>query len=134
MLALAAMRLKLPAVIGAFDIRAIELTERKREGAMRADVAKREGLSAGIATDYERHLEQHSPDELATAYLVAPQSGIPKAPEDFGGAVSWSDGRVVHREVIVVQAAQRGKPAAGQRARSGNRRRDARAPKCANNR
>ena len=59
MAALAGVRVELPAVIGAFDGRAVEAPKRKRKRTVRADVAQRKRLSGGVAPQHQRNFEQH---------------------------------------------------------------------------
>jgi hypothetical protein len=59
------------------------LSKGEREGAVGANVSQRKRFSGGVAADDKRDIEQHCAHKLASAYLLAAQSGIPKAPEHF---------------------------------------------------
>jgi len=79
---LAGVGFEAPAVVGAFDGFAVELAERKREGAVGANVSKRKRLSGGVAAEDKRDIEQHRPHKFSP-HLLAAQRGVPKAPEHF---------------------------------------------------
>ena len=84
---------KLPAVIGALDVLAVEMPHRKRIRPMRADVAQHEDFAGGIAAYGQGHFQARCRDEFLPLKTVAAQDGIPESPEDFGVAAGASDRR-----------------------------------------
>src|SRR3981189_786039 len=57
-LALAGMGVESPAVVGTFDLLAVEVSEGKRHAAMRAGVAQGKGLAWLVASNYQWLFEQ----------------------------------------------------------------------------
>src|SRR6266403_3183304 len=58
-LALAGVGVESPAVVGTFDLLAVEVSAGKRHAAMRAGVAQSEGLAWLVASHYQWLFEQH---------------------------------------------------------------------------
>ncbi len=78
--ALSRVRVKSPAVIGAFDRLPVALSCGKRKRAVRANVAQRKGFSNSVSPKHERDFHAHRSDERSPAKFVAAQGGIPEAP------------------------------------------------------
>ena len=57
-LALAIVRVELPAVVGALKILSVETAAVERHAAMRTSVAQSEGMAVAVAADDERNLQQ----------------------------------------------------------------------------
>src|ERR1700733_11209403 len=85
-LALPGVRLELPAVVGALYVLAVELAERKRKRAVRADVAQREWFCGSVAAQHQRHVQKHRAYQLMPPHLVAAQRGIPESPQHVARA------------------------------------------------
>jgi hypothetical protein len=69
--ALAGVRFKLPAMVGAFDGFTVKLPEGKGKRTVRANVAEGEGFADNIATENKRDIEQHCAHEFAPRNLFA---------------------------------------------------------------
>src|SRR6266446_9586325 len=80
-LALAGVGVESPAVVGAFDLLAIEVSAGKRHAAMRAGVAQSEGLAWLVASHYQWLFEQHRLGELSDAKLFRRERAVPETEE-----------------------------------------------------
>ena len=78
-MALTRVRVKLPAVVAALQILAIEPTAGKRHSPVRAGIAQSESLPLTIAADHERHFQQHRFVQTVAWHLRAGQGAIPEA-------------------------------------------------------
>src|SRR6185437_10911133 len=107
--ALPGVRVKLPAMIGALEIRAIEPPEGERKRAMRAYISQRKWLSSAVAPDDERHVQQDRPGQLACPQPFAPQGGVPESPQHLGAGAARLG--VVHRRTHPSTASPRCKAA-----------------------
>jgi len=78
-LALSVVNIELPAVIGAFEILAIETSGVERHAAVGAGVAKRERPVSAVAADDEGEFQQRCSVELIALDTVGGQGTIPEA-------------------------------------------------------
>src|SRR5580658_929279 len=78
-LALAGVSVEPPAVVGAFDLLAVEVSAGKRHAAMRAGIAQSESFALPVASNDERLFEQRGLGELSGAKLTSRNSAIPEA-------------------------------------------------------
>src|SRR5260370_2040797 len=70
-----------PPVITAFHSRTIKVTVRKRYPAMRTRIPHSKRLALRSPPHNQRHLQQHSRNQLVAATLPTPHRRIPKIPE-----------------------------------------------------
>src|SRR5690348_4577648 len=82
--ALARLRLETPAVIVALELRAIEVSERKRHSPMRTTIPQREWPALIVASEDQRGAEQHGRAELLRSKLVARQRRVPETAQHLG--------------------------------------------------
>lgn len=90
-MALAVVYIELPAMIGAFEILAVELSRVEGHPAMRARVAESEWLSLPVSADDQRDLEQRGFVELIAMHAIGGQSAVPETCEHqgIGGLALW---------------------------------------------
>jgi len=69
--ALAGVRFKLPAMVGAFDGFTVKLPKGKGKRTVRANVAEGEWFTGNIATEDKRDIEQHCAHEFASGDMLA---------------------------------------------------------------
>src|SRR4029077_1910437 len=93
--ALSRVRVKAPAVIRTLDGLPVAMSGGKRKRAVRADVAKCERFSGGVAPKHKRNFHSHRSHERASAKFVAAQRRIPEAPQQF--AVDIRSGHTGYR-------------------------------------
>jgi len=95
---------ELPAVIAAFELFAVEGAAGKGHSAVRAGVTQSESPALGVATNDQRHFEQHGFDQLSPLHATAGQGAIPEAKEHRGIGRLALQGGVVHSMCFFVSA------------------------------
>ena len=80
-LALAVVNVKLPAVVGALEIFAIEFAAVQRHAAMWTGIAHDEGAAFAVSANDQRKLQQHRFVQLISVHMIGGQRAIPETGE-----------------------------------------------------
>jgi hypothetical protein len=80
-LALAVVNVELPAMIGTFEILAIELAGVEGHATVRAGIAKSKGTSLAIAADHQWNFQQRGFVELVVMHAIGRESAVPETGE-----------------------------------------------------
>lgn len=96
MAALSRVRIKLPAVVSAFDVRAVELAEGKRKRAVRTDVAQSKRLPCRVSSQHQWNFEQHRANEFSATHFAAARGRIPESPQKISAGVRARCSRIGH--------------------------------------